>query len=271
MTKTDEHLPRPAGGGEPGGSPGNDPGPLPGAVYLAPHGFEAELEEELARNGRKIVFRRDRLIGAAGEPLAAAWAQNVWLEPRFLPAESISGAAAGLKAIQRNWALYSTTEHRRAALIEAALPKVSARPLVFGEAPPAAPLGSWTMWSRDRILASARCSSPFVHGEARFVEDKTGPPNRAYLKLWELFTRIGRHPGPGDLCLDLGSAPGGWTHVLAGLWARVFSLDKAPLAPHIARHSHVEHCLCSAFAMEPGLAGNITWLFSVVVGEPDKL
>lgn len=269
MTTTDEHLPRPAETGEACASPGNDT--LPEAVYLAPRGFEAELEEELTRNGRVIVFRRDRLIGAEGEPLAAAWAQNVWLEPRFLPAASISGAAARLKAIQRNWALYSTTEHRRAALIEAALPKVSAKPLVFGQAPPSAPLGSWTMWSRDRILASARCSSPFAHGEARFVEDRTGPPNRAYLKLWELFTRIGRHPGPGDLCLDLGSAPGGWTHVLAGLGARVFSLDKAPLAPHVARHSHVEHCLGSAFAMEPGLAGNITWLFSDVACYPDKL
>ena len=269
MTKTDEHLPRPAGGDEPGGSSG--PCPLPGAVYLAPRGFEAELEEELARNGRTIVFRRDRLIGTEGDPLAPAWAQNVWLEPRLLPADSISGAAARLKAIQRNWALYSTMEHRRAALIEAALPKVSAKPLVFGQASPSAPLGSWTMWSREWILASARCGSPFVHGEARFVEDKTGPPNRAYLKLWELFTRIGRHPGPGDLCLDLGSAPGGWTHVLAGLGARVFSLDKAPLAPHIAGHSHVEHCLGSAFAMEPCLAGNITWLFSDVACYPDKL
>ena len=26
---------------------------VPGAVYLAPHGFEAELEEELVRSGRE--------------------------------------------------------------------------------------------------------------------------------------------------------------------------------------------------------------------------
>ena len=243
----------------------------PGAVYLAPYGFEAELEEELVRSGHDIVFRRGRLFGADKEPLAAAWAQNVWLEPRFLPAASITSAAAGLKALQRNWALFSTAEHRRAALIEGALPKVSAKPLVFGRAVPSAPLGSWTLWSRDWILASPRCSSPFIHGEAHFVEDKTGPPNRAYLKLWEVFTRIGRHPGPGDLCLDLGSSPGGWSYVLAGLGARVFSVDKAPLDPCVARHSHVEHCLGSAFAVDPQWVGNITWLFSDVACYPDKL
>lgn len=243
----------------------------PFAVYLAPYGFEADLEEELRRSGRRIVFRRGRLIGAEQTPLAAVWAHNVWLEPRFLPAVSIRSAAAELTALQRNWALFSTVEHRRAALIEEALPRVSAKPLVFGAPVPSAPLGSWTLWSRDWLLASARCSSPFAHGEARFVEDKDGPPNRAYLKLWEVFSRIGRCPGPGDLCLDLGSSPGGWTFVLAELGARVFSVDKAPLAPWVARHDHVEYCKGSAFGFEPRLAGNITWLFSDVACFPEKL
>jgi len=30
-------------------------------------------------------------------------------------------------------------------------------------------------------------------------------------KLWEALTRIGRWPGPGEVALDLGAAPGGWT------------------------------------------------------------
>lgn len=244
---------------------------FPGTVYLAARGFEAELEEELARKGRGLLFRRERLIGAEGSPLPLVWACNTWLEPRFAPAGSIREAAARLRAVQRNWALYSTTEHRRAALIQEALPKVAARPLRFGDPLPSSPLGAWTLWSRERLLFSARCESPCVNGEMHFVEDKSGPPSRAYLKLWELFTRTGRQPGPGDLCLDLGSSPGGWTYVLAGLGARVFSVDKAPLAANVAGHSHVEHCIGSAFGFDPALAGNITWLFSDVACYPERL
>lgn len=247
------------------------PSPVPGAVYLAPRGFEAELQEELTRSGRTLCLVRDRLAGTLEPPAHAAWAENIWLCPQVLPFVSINDAARQLASIQRNWALFSTAEHRRAALIEAALPKVSAKPLEFGCAPPQAPLGSWTLLSRDSILASPACSSPFPHGEARFIEDKQGPPNRAYLKLWELFTRIGRQPGPGDLCLDLGSSPGGWSWVLARLGARVFSVDKAPLAPSVSSHPLVNHCLGSAFALSPDIAGGATWLFSDVACYPDRL
>ena len=243
----------------------------PGAVYLAPRGFEADLEEELRLRGKQVLFRRGRLFGTAEGPFRALWADNIWLEPRWIPVPSISGAAKQLKAVQRNWALFSTTEHRRAHLIEEALPGVSARPLVFGGPAPTAPLGSWTLWSRDMLLASPACSSPFRNGQALFQEDKTGPPNRAYLKLWELFTRVGQRPGPGDLCLDLGSSPGGWTWALAHMGAKVFSVDKAPLAPDIARHPLVEFCNGSAFALEPALAGHVDWLFCDVACYPDRL
>ncbi len=241
------------------------------AAYLAPQGFAAELEEELLRSGRDIVFRRGRLLGASGPALEAVWAENIWYEPALLPIRSIADGASILKSLQRNWALFSTVEHRRAALIQAALPKVSARPLRFGDPAPAAPLGSWTLWDRDRILASARCRSLFPHGAVHFEEDKDGPPNRAYLKLWEAFTRLGAFPRPGELCLDLGSSPGGWSWVLAHLGARVFSVDKAPLAPHIAGHPLVEYCRGSAFAVEPQLVGNADWLLCDVACYPERL
>lgn len=243
----------------------------PGAVYLAPKGFEAELEEELRRRELSVMFRRDRLLGTREAPVTAVWAENTWLEPRLLPISSIADGTRQLKSLQRNWALFSTVEHRRANLIQEALPKVSAKPLRFGEPAPSAPLGSWTLWSRDCILASARCSSPFTHGQALFVEDKSGPPNRAYLKLWETFTRIGVQPSPGDVCLDLGSSPGGWTWVLAELGARVFSVDKAPLAPRVAQNPLVEFCRGSAFAMEPSFIGEVSWLFCDVACYPDRL
>jgi 23S rRNA (cytidine2498-2'-O)-methyltransferase len=63
-------------------------------------------------------------------------------QPACIPFVSIGDAAKKLRAIQRNWTLYSFTQHRRAALIAEKLPKVSANPLAFGTPAPMAPLGS---------------------------------------------------------------------------------------------------------------------------------
>jgi 23S rRNA (cytidine2498-2'-O)-methyltransferase len=212
-----------------------------------------------------------RLALAPGAPREPAWAQNVWYEPMRIEIASIGDAARTLRAIQRNWALYDFQLHRRAALIQGQLPKVSAKPLVFGAQPPTAPLGSWTLLDANTILAAPRCSSPFPHGEVRFAEDRTGPPSRAYLKLWEAFTVLGRRPGPGELCLDLGSAPGGWSWALRKLGAEVISVDKAPLDSAVAALPGITHLQQSAFALDPAEVGPVDWLFSDVICYPARL
>jgi 23S rRNA (cytidine2498-2'-O)-methyltransferase len=235
--------------------------------YLAPDGFLAELQQELGPSAREAY---GNLVLAIGAPAPVAWAANVWCSPMEIPIASIGDAAKKLRTIQRNWALYSFSHHRRAALIADKLPKVSAKPLSFGAPAPAAPLGSWTMIAADTVLASPHCSSPFPNGEARFVEDRTAP-SRAYLKLWELFTLIAQRPRPGELCLDMGSSPGGWTWVLQGLGARVISVDKAPLDPGLAELPGIVHRRQSAFALDPLTVGPVDWLFSDVICYPKRL
>ena len=149
-------------------------------------------------------------------------------------------AAKALRDRQRNWALYAPDHRGRAALIAERLPHVSAKPLLFGARAPTAPLGSWTLLAPDLLLASTRCSSPFPNGEPRFVEDRDGPPSRAYLKLWEALVRLDRWPTAGDVCLDLGASPGGWTWLLAQSGARVIAVDKAPLDPRVSGLANVE-------------------------------
>ncbi len=239
--------------------------------YLAPEDYLEPLLGELQALGAVGVSVHGRLVLVPGPRLPAAWAQNTWLEVRRIGIESIADGAARLRAIQRNWALYAFHLHRRAALIEAKLPVVRPKPLSFPQSPPAAPLGSWTLLDHDTILAAARCSSPFRHGEARFVEDREAPPNRAYLKLWEALTLIGRRPLPGELCLDLGASPGGWTWALQRLGARVIAVDKAPLDPAIAALRGVETRAASAFALDPRDLGPVDWLFSDVVCYPARL
>ena len=237
--------------------------------FLAAAGYEQQLREELG--DARIVAAHGRLLLVEGAAASAAWVANCWLDPRTIPIASIADGAKKLRALQRNWALYAYRLHRRARLIQERLPRVSARPLVFPAPAPSAPLGSWTLIDENTILAAPHCSSAFPNGEVQFVEDKTAPPNRAYLKLWEALTLLGRHPGHGERCLDLGSSPGGWTWVLQSLGARVVSVDKAPLAPGIAALPGVEFRQASAFALEPREIGPVDWLFSDVVCYPARL
>ena len=234
---------------------------------LAAGGYVDELADELGA----VERRHGRLLIASGPPRQAAWASNVWLDPQEIRVASISDAAAKLRKIQRNWALYAPKLYRRATLVQEQLPKVSAKPLVFGTPPPKAPLGSWTLLDAETMLAAPHCTSPFPNGEIGFVEDRSGPPSRAYLKLWEALTLIGSRPGPGETCLDLGSSPGGWTWALQRMGAHVVSVDKAPLAPEITRLPGIEHRLESAFALDPCALGPVDWLFSDVVCYPARL
>ena len=236
-------------------------------AYLAAEGYIDELAHELG----VVERRRGRLLIAPDPPLPAAWAANVWLDPVEMPVASISDAAAKLRAIQRNWALYSTKLHRRAALIQERLPKVSAKPVVFGTSPPSAPLGSWTLLNATTMLVAPRCTSPFPNGEVGFVEDRSGPPSRAYLKLWEALTLIGRHPVLGETCIDLGASPGGWSWALSQMGAHVISVDKAALAQEVACLPGIEYRRESAFALDPRTIGPIDWLFCDVVCYPPRL
>ncbi|WPB87701.1 SAM-dependent methyltransferase [Sediminicoccus rosea] len=238
------------------------------AAYLADEGLERPLAEELELSGRRVTAWHGRLALSPDPPAPAAWALDIWDDPREIPAPSVKLAADGLRAIQRNWSLVPALHHRRAALIEERLPPVKARPLVFPEPAPTGHLGGWTLLTQETILASPTKSSPFPGGAPRFVEDREGPPSRAYLKLWEGLTRIGRHPGPGETCLDLGASPGGWSWALAQLGATVMAVDKAPLEDRVMAMPNVTWRQESAFALAPE---PVDWLFSDVICYPARL
>lgn len=247
--------------------------PVVRGAYLAAEGFEAPLAEELARRGATVAAWHGRLALSPDPPAPSAWALDVWTAPVEHAIASVKAGADALRAIQRNWSAYTAGLHRRAALIEARLPHVAARPLRFPELPPASHLGAWTLLAPGRMLASPSKTSPFPRGECRFEEDRTGPPSRAYLKLWEACTRLGAWPRPGEHCLDLGAAPGGWTWAIARLGAGVTAVDKAPLDPAVAALPGVEQVRESAFALPPETWAprGVDWLFSDVIAYPDRL
>jgi 23S rRNA (cytidine2498-2'-O)-methyltransferase len=243
------------------------------SAYLAASGYEAQLREEL---GDAVSAVHGRLFLSEAPPRPAAWAANIWRDPQRIAISSIGDAAQKLRAIQRNWSLYiegtiGGKGSGRAKLIAEKLPHVSAKPVVFPEPAPTASLGSWTLLAPDRLLAASDCSSPFPNGEVQFVEDKTNPPNRAYLKLWEAFTVLRKYPQAGETCLDLGASPGGWSWVLAGLGAKVIAIDKAPLDPKVAALANVEWRGQSAFALDPASSEPVDWLFIDIACYPERL
>ena len=234
--------------------------------YLAAVGFEEPLKNEL----KDIIGQYGRLFIAEGDVQKTHWAQNIWLNPQLIPFVSISDGAKKLRDLSGLWAYYPYQNIRRAQLITERLPYFSPKLLVFPAALPTRPLGSWTLLDANTILASPICSSPFAHGEVHFDESKT-PPSRAYLKLWEVFTRIGKWPQPNDRCLEIGASPGSWTWVLNQLKAQVTAVDRASLDPTIAQLPNVSFLKKDAFPILPEDDWQFDWIFSDVICYPDKL
>lgn len=239
---------------------------LPGAAYLAAPGFAPQLAAELG--GAPAI---GPLYLTPGPPRPVAWAQNTWLSPELIPVTSVKDAARQLRDRQRNWWPCPVRLHRRTRLIADALPHVAARPLRFPAPAPTAPLGSFTLLTPELMLASAACSSPFPDGMATFEEDRTGPPSRAYLKLWEALALHGAMPGPGQTCLDMGACPGGWSWVLARLGASVIAVDKAPLDRSVLALPNVRQIEGSAFALTPAETGPVDWFLSDIICYPERL
>jgi 23S rRNA (cytidine2498-2'-O)-methyltransferase len=235
----------------------------PRTGYLAPDGFEGALEREL----QEVVFRQGRLFVAEGAPQKVRWAQNIWYDLREISFHSISEAAAKLRSLQALWAYYPSASARRGALIEERLPFFAPKPFTFPAQVPKAPLGSWTLLNDQTILCAPRCLSPFAHGEIHFVETKE-PPSRAYLKLWEFFTRLGKMPARGEKCLEIGASPGGWTWALHQLGASVTAVDRAPLASSVRCASFLKK---DAFSLRAEDFPEVEWIFSDVICYPKKL
>jgi 23S rRNA (cytidine2498-2'-O)-methyltransferase len=234
--------------------------------YLAPIGFEEELQNEL----NDLTAQYGRLMIADGPVQKAYWAQNIWYDPCIIPFQSVSDAAKKLRHLNGLWAFYPYRHVRRGELIASHLPNFKPKPLPFPAALPTAPLGSWTLIDSNTLLASKRCSSPFMHGEMHFQESKI-PPGRAYLKLWEILTRLGRMPRPKEKCLEIGASPGSWTWVLQQTGAEIIAVDRAPLAPAIAELSNVAFLKKDAFSIKPKDFPGLDWVFSDVVCYPEKL
>ena len=241
------------------------------SAYLAPEG----LNELLLKEIEGVIAVQDRLILSSQPFINACWAQNIWKNPKVIPIDSINDAAKKLESNQRNWCLYSFTLHRRAKLIAEKLNSKKPKLLTFPTSLSGDPLGSWCLLDENTILASADCTSPFPNGIPSFIEDKSGPPNRAYLKLYEALTLAEKTPQTREFCIDIGGSPGGWAWVIQKCGAEVLSIDRSPLDEKISKLKGVSFKKRDAFSLLPEEfekeGRTVDWFFSDVICYPEKL
>jgi 23S rRNA (cytidine2498-2'-O)-methyltransferase len=240
---------------------------LEATCYHAARGFLSLLLGELPERDRVD----GELVTVLGERRPAYWTRNVWEKPLLIEFASVGEAARALRSLQRNWACLPFRLHRRSALIAERLPALPSKPKVFPFIPPNVPMGAFTLIDENTMLASPVCSSPFPNGEFEFEENKEEPPSRAYRKIWEALALAGTLPVVGDICVDAGASPGGWTWALADLGAEVLAIDRAELDPRVASLPNVRTMRHDAFTLKPREIGAVDWLCSDVICYPPAL
>jgi len=200
------------------------------------------------------------------------FALDVW--PNVIQSEiaSINDAAAKLRISGRkSWYQHKLNCVRRGSLILDNFKKLPNFTITFPPKEALPQIGGFSLIEQNLMLYCAKRWKAMPDGLYEFHEDKKMPPSRAYLKLWEALSLWGEFPKAGDTCMDVGSCPGGWTYVLQSLGAKVISVDKAPLAPHIARLPGIQFLQQSAFALDPKTFDTIDWLVSDIICYPDRL
>lgn len=237
------------------------------SVYVVKQEFLSTFCDELTEVSAVI----DNLVFSSHIKSDSCFAQDIWLEPQIVPFESISQAVKILRQAGKFWYLHPISHIRRSKLIEAQLRQYSPLIQAFPLQKEIPPIGCFGLLDNNTLIFSTVRLKKWPDGQCFFIEDKVNPPNRAYLKLWEALTLLGKSPKPGDLALDLGASPGGWTYVMQSLGAKVTAVDKADLAPQIAKLPNVTCLKQSAFAIDPMKCDTTyDWVLSDVACYPER-
>ncbi len=233
-----------------------------------PHSlFHAELLSEI----KSTEFKTEDIYFSKTEIAHPIWPQDVLRNVQVVEFQSIKDAARVLLEHGRWWFNLSQSHHRRSQLIQENLRTPKVTPIEFLDSKEKQAFGTWGLLDQNKLFFSTANESYFPKGDVLFAENKSIPPSRAYLKLWELFTLYKICPSPEDITLDMGSCPGGWSWVLSQVSKKVISVDKAPLDDKIAKIPNIEFFKKDAFKLDPLEVGPVNWFFSDIICEPLRL
>ncbi len=117
-------------------------------------------------------------------------------------------------------------------------------------------------------FGEAWVAQEILRGGQRRMADDAEAPSRSYLKVEEAYGVLGAEPAPGELVVDLGAAPGGWSYSAAKRGARVIAIDNGPLKGGALDHPLIEHRREDAFGFRPSADEPVDWLFCDLVEDP---
>lgn len=251
------------------------------------------LAGELRAAGVAVAAQGGGWVASApGKVLTApdlCFAYAIHLAPVELGGETVNALAAGLleyflagakdERFEAGWPCVFTTAAgldglgRRADAVATAFAELLKKRLgrVARLAAPDYPRGLGT--SRGLFVhfvdfKKALVSRELISGGQRRMADDELAPSRSYLKVEEAYTVLGREPTAGELVVDLGAAPGGWSYSAAKRGARVLALDNGPLKGGALDHPLIEHRRADAYGYRPGPGERADWLFCDLVDDP---
>ncbi|MFZ3228595.1 MAG: SAM-dependent methyltransferase [Pseudobdellovibrio sp.] len=230
--------------------------------------FEKELESELALNNYKIIYKNSKIFIVDSLLIKPIWAQDWWPNSTGISFDSKSSIIKVLKS-KPVLGHYYNAEHKLGKNIVSEIRNFEKKRIEF-KSDFKFKYFNWTLVDNFLIVCDTP-SSRYPSGWHEFAEDKEFPPNRAYLKLWEVFTLYDIHLDKSESVIDVGSSPGGWSWVLSQLSKKVYSIDRAELDPKISNIKNIEFSKQDAFNLDYEKLKDCTWLFSDIICTPDRL
>lgn len=134
---------------------------------------------------------------------------------------------------------------------------------------PAANRGSDGLFVVDCSPYELFVSRSAVFYGPRRMKDDSAAPSRSYLKVEEAFSIMRHQPGEGEVVVDLGAAPGGWSYAAAKRGAKVVAIDNGPMKNGAAGNRLITHIRADAFRWLPQRP--VEWLLCDMVEEPSRV
>lgn len=238
-------------------------------VLIPFHNFQQELVNELLLKKIKVYIQTDKIFIIEPTDLKIIWAQDHWRD--CIASEANKELVQKLKAQPVLGYYYKTEKNKTIENLLSTLKRIPEKRIKF-------PVVKkfdfkfyiWTVF-QDLVIYSLNHEKNYPAGWHEFEEDKKFPPNRAYLKLWEVFATQNLIIKPSECAIEIGAAPGGWSWILSQHFNKVYTFDRADLAPQIKKIKNIEHHIGDAFKINPDEFKDCTWLFSDLICTPEKI
>lgn len=209
---------------------------------------------------------RQRLIAAAVQTLATAaptatWdGLHVWIRDGLAPASHAGRQPAA--APPAGWRHF-VADLQRALESQQRLP---AQRTANANAPLGRRVLDVCLLESDQLLLGEhRVQTPaqrWPGGVIPLVPTATPPISRAYFKVREAVSWGGLDLRPGQLCVEMGSAPGGSCQWLLEQDLRVIGIDPAEIDPQVAQHPKFTHLRCRGGEVKRRAIAGCDWLLS---------